>query len=111
MFKTPNLLCAFLAYRATQYLQDLLDNDAVVPEESETLDAIFKEFSPSESPNPSEDSEKTASTNSGASELVLRREAVPHILRLFSLKKSVDADLYRAIEQARLRVGGGQQKT
>jgi hypothetical protein len=97
-----------LAYRATQYLQELLDNDAIVPEESEPLDAIFKEFSLSESSSPTEDPLKTTSTNNGIHELVLRREAVPSIVSLFSLKKSADADLYRAIEQARLRIGSGQ---
>jgi len=100
----------YKAYRATQYLQDLLDNGAIVPEGSEALDAILKEFSQSEPPSSTEEPLKSTSTNNGTQELVLRREAVPPIVNLFGLKKSADADLYRAIEQARLRIGSGQSK-
>lgn len=87
-----------------------MDNDIIAPEESEPLDAIFKEFSPSESSGPTKEPLKTTSTSNETHELVLRREAVPSIVSLFSLKESADADVYRAIEQARLRIGSGQTK-
>lgn len=95
----------FSAYRATQYLHDLLVNNAVVPEGSETLDAIFKNFSPPSSPSTVEES-----SSDGDHELLLSRGAVPAIITLFGLKESVNADLYRAIEQARLRIENGQLK-
>lgn len=104
------LTLAPIAYRATQYLQDLLVNDAIVPEGSEALDAIFKDFSPSESSTSTEGPPNTKSNQDGY-ELLLRREAVPAIVNLFGMKKGADADIYRAIEQARLRVENEQSKT
>ncbi|KAF9452920.1 hypothetical protein P691DRAFT_755954 [Macrolepiota fuliginosa MF-IS2] len=99
----------YRAYRATQYLQDLLANGVIVPEGSEALDAIFKDFSPPSTPS-EEESSNTVSKDARGHELLLRKEAVPTIVSLFGLKKSADADLYRAIEQARLRIENGRLK-
>jgi hypothetical protein len=38
--------------------------------------------------------------------LLLTRKAIPHILQLFGLPQSSAADMYRAVEQVRGRLGG-----
>lgn len=40
--------------------------------------------------------------------ILLTREAVPVILSVFGLEESAGGDLYRAVEQARVRVGSGR---
>lgn len=118
----------FPAYRATQYLQDFLINDAVIPEASESLDAIFQEFSPTPTNSQSSDAENSSKSemagiiedNSNAKgdknqddngrghQLLLRKDAVPALVNLFGLEESTSADLRRAIEQARLRIETGE---
>jgi hypothetical protein len=89
----------FPAYRATQYLGDLLINGAIIPEGNEALDSVIKKFSAPDEPQ---------ATNPQSHEVLLTREAVPAIISLLELKQSTHTDLYRAIEQARLRIERGQ---
>ena len=137
------------AYRASQYLQSLLDNGSIVPEESHSLDTIYKDYHPSSSSIPQnqgkqEKSEEglrqrhTSSSTSSSStsnsnpnsnspppplqeggeststsqtqpeqEVLLSRDAVPAIISIFGLKGATEeAELYRALIQARLRAEG-----
>ncbi|KXN81795.1 hypothetical protein AN958_03721 [Leucoagaricus sp. SymC.cos] len=97
----------YKAYRATQYLQNLLVNDVIVPERSDALDAIICECS---APVPSgKESQDISPSKVQDHEFLLTREAVPAIISLFELKQSVHTDLYRAIEQARLRIESGSR--
>ncbi|KAJ3561664.1 hypothetical protein NP233_g10058 [Leucocoprinus birnbaumii] len=94
----------YKAYRSSRYLQALLSNDSIVPESSDALDAIFKESS-APVVAAQEEPEEIASEKH---EIVLTRGAIPPITRLFELSESSNADLYRAIEQARLRLEGSR---
>ncbi|KAG5644545.1 hypothetical protein DXG03_008200 [Asterophora parasitica] len=114
------------AYRSSQYLQKLLDGGVIVPEPSEKLATVYRDFSPKliapvESPESSKDEktddtsapppESTSKANSSFKqqhEVLLTRDAVPAILSLFGLKEAAGADLLRAVEQARVRVKSGR---
>ncbi|KAL0067519.1 hypothetical protein AAF712_005510 [Marasmius tenuissimus] len=73
----------YRAYRASQYLSTLVENKAIVPEPSDTLDAVY--------------------TTTPDTELLLAREVVPTVVSSFDLSKSATKDIYRAIEQANTR--------
>ncbi|RDB18941.1 hypothetical protein Hypma_014293 [Hypsizygus marmoreus] len=99
----------YKAYRASQYLQSLLDAGIIIPEPSPLLDAVHKDYSSAEKPlsSPSSSAE-SQSTPPRRHELLLTRDAVPAILNVFVLKPSAGADLLRAVEQARVRVRSGR---
>ncbi|KAH7927756.1 hypothetical protein BV22DRAFT_247735 [Leucogyrophana mollusca] len=122
----------YRAYRSSQYLSSLLDHGLIVPKPSEELDQLYASSAPSApvsshanaapSSNPSSEtlsqSHSSTSTNrfdtSGQQDapkppqrLLLTRKAVPRILELFGLPESAGADMYRAVEQVRGRLGGG----
>jgi len=97
----------YRAYKASQYLDTLLEHNVIVPEESQPLDSAYTQHAPRSDSNPgSETMEKSIGGPKNGSQhvLLLTRDAVPAITRLFSLKSTAEADLYRAVEQARLRV-------
>ncbi|TFK73650.1 hypothetical protein BDN72DRAFT_869039 [Pluteus cervinus] len=135
----------YRAYRASQYLQSLIDNGSIVPEESHSLDTIYKDYHPSSSTssipqNQGEQQEKpeeglrqrhtssssipsSSSTTSDATpnppppppqegeptsqEILLSRDAVPAIMSIFGSNGGTEeAELYRALEQAKLRAEG-----
>ncbi|KAG6896986.1 hypothetical protein C0992_004766 [Termitomyces sp. T32_za158] len=116
----PFFFCAwrswshYKAYRASQYLQSLLDNEALVPEASEAFDAVYRDYSPTRTAIPSPDGSKDEKSDSNSKssteqhELLLTRDAVPSILHTFNLKPTSGADLLRAVEQARVRVLSGR---
>ncbi|KAF8073504.1 mitochondrial K+-H+ exchange-related-domain-containing protein [Lyophyllum atratum] len=118
----PFFFCAwrswshYKAYRASQYLQGLLDSGVIVPEASEALDGVYKEFSPNHHLITSAESlenDKNEATSKPESkplqhEVLLTRDAVPAILNIFGLGSSAGADLLRAVEQARVRVQSGR---
>ncbi|KAF8625981.1 hypothetical protein AX17_006705 [Amanita inopinata Kibby_2008] len=101
----------YRAYKASQYLDTLLENGIIVPEESQSLDSVYAS-SPASLPSlkPESETDDTGAQSRRTKDkeaqhtILLTREAVPAIIRLFSLKSSAEADLYRAVEQARLRV-------
>jgi hypothetical protein len=102
------------AYRSSQYLQSLLQHDIIVPEPSEALDNVYKQPSAKSAP-PDLDSSPSASANTSSPtgaehEILLTREAVPDVLKTFDIAEGSTggADLYRAVEQARLRVESGR---
>jgi hypothetical protein len=92
------------AYRASQYLESLLDSGAIVPQASQQLDKIYDDFAlpakRSVSSSPS-----TSLVNKSTQEPLLTRDAVPVIVARLKLKES--ADMYRAVEQARVRIKAG----
>jgi len=106
------------AYRASQYLEKLIDQGAIVPEASEDLNKLYAEHDPSQSNEAAASSSDTHSTNPHSSPdstanpepapppLLLTRAAIPAIVSLFNLTGHSSADMYRALEQARLRNAG-----
>ena len=113
-FHLPSL---HVAYKASQYLTSLLENDIIVPEESQLLDIVYNQYAPHSPFEFKVDAEKSKddqnfelkfSRGEPQHDLLLSREAVPNIARIFSFEPSAEADLYRAIEQAQLRVAKGR---
>ncbi|KAI6039358.1 mitochondrial K+-H+ exchange-related-domain-containing protein [Pisolithus marmoratus] len=126
----------YRAYKSSQYLSSLIDQGFVRPEPNQKLDEVYRSFSPPASKDnntllnglqlPSSDeramsesatdsdqrsapSSSTADNNAGSvpHRLLLSRKAVPRILELFSLPDSAAADMYRAMEQVRVRLQVG----
>jgi hypothetical protein len=111
-----------IAYRSSQYLQSLLDHDIIVPEASEPLDEVYKLYARTTPSASCDDPDSVSKSNFSSSEVsipktnpdrepqhtLLGPEAVPAILSLFKLESTTSGDLYRAIEQARLRVASGR---
>lgn len=103
------------AYRATDYLEKLIDHGAIVPEASEELDKLYAEYDPSKTspPTPSSTSDgkldttdSTTKSEPAPNNNLLTRAAVPAIQSTFNLTGTAVADVYRALEQARLRSTG-----
>ena len=119
-----------LAYRASEYLETLIDEGAIVPKASEELDKLYAEYDPlksntstSESSAPLTSGVNTNPTNQRpspnshsstdsklSSPLLLTGSAIPAVVSLFNLTGHSSADMYRALEQARLR-GVGARST
>ncbi|KAE9393883.1 hypothetical protein BT96DRAFT_828553 [Gymnopus androsaceus JB14] len=100
----------YRAYRASQYLNALIKHGHVVSAPSLELDAIYKQFGTksitAEAAPPSSEDAKAQSSSQPATEdveMLLTREAVPAIVSTFSLEETAASDMYRAIEQARVR--------
>lgn len=115
----------YKAWRSSQYLQALLDQGRIVPEASEELDKVYEEHPPSPSPaeeaaaaadstssSPSPSSSSTGGESSTAQpyERLLSKHAVKPLLEAFELGSQAEADLYRAVEQARVRIETGKIK-
>ncbi|KAF9013178.1 mitochondrial K+-H+ exchange-related-domain-containing protein [Cyathus striatus] len=126
----------YRAYKASQYLTNLLESGAIVPEASERLDEIYKHYPPRSSSSSSEPTSNSSdagykdsstslpkeptssiipSTEPASSQgpepqhkLLLTRDAIPAILALFELKSNAGSDMLRAVEQARVRVASGR---
>jgi len=81
------------AFKASEYLQRLIDQGALVPEPSETLDKIYESY-----PAPEHD------LPSNQRPALLTRDAVPALLEAFQLEGAqAESDFYRALEQAQSR--------
>jgi len=91
------------AYRASQYLQSLLQHDMIRPEASEALDQVYRT---STTVSPSSRMPFENSPSQSRHELLLTRDAVPAILEAINVEpgSTVAGDLYRAVEQAKTRV-------
>jgi hypothetical protein len=100
------------AYKASQYLNTLLEHNVIVPDESQLLDVVYEQYDPR--PPFESDAEKNDGVQSqiGRGEqqhaLLLTRDAVPIIARMFSFEPSAEVDLDRAVKQAQLRVASGR---
>lgn len=95
----------FSAYRATQYLHDLVVNDVIEPEGNEGLDAIITKGSDHvvSEKFPANSSESKEGDNNSEL-LLLNRDTISSISTLFGLKASANVDLSRAIGQTRQRM-------
>ncbi|KAH6885109.1 mitochondrial K+-H+ exchange-related-domain-containing protein [Coprinopsis sp. MPI-PUGE-AT-0042] len=123
----------YKAWRSSQYLQALLDQGRIVPEAREELDSVYENHPPSSSSSPSaapSSSINSTSTLTEASpssstaaaptpekssthgeekyERLLSKHAIPPLLSVMELDTSAEADLYRAVEQARVRIEMGK---
>lgn len=103
---------ALSAYRASQYLKALIKHGHIVSAPSLELDAIYKRFGPESVTTPlSPEDVKAHSSDTEDAEMLLTRDAVPAIVSTLSLEKSVASDIYRAIEQARVRTTSTKQSS
>jgi len=102
----------YRAYKASDYLQSLLQRGAIVPRHDADLDGII--YARHAHLNASHDeteavsgTEKDEGGRAEEKKVLLRRDAVPHILELYGLPESAASNIYRAVEQAcaRLRKG------
>ncbi|OCH88456.1 hypothetical protein OBBRIDRAFT_795226 [Obba rivulosa] len=117
----PFFFCAwrswshYRAYKASSYLERFVEQGAIVPEPSAELDKIYAEYAPRPPPSPSPSAPKpdgpplspnTAHTSTPA-HLLLSRHAIPALTRALQLPPdtSFAADVLRALEQARIRLG------
>ncbi|EJC97923.1 uncharacterized protein FOMMEDRAFT_97733 [Fomitiporia mediterranea MF3/22] len=103
----------YRAFKASSYLEALMDKGAIRAEPNIALDKVYETYKPdpppttkSLSPESSTDSTTTARENEdeNAERIVLGKEAVPKIVSLFDLPPSAAADLYRALEQTESRL-------
>lgn len=87
-----------------------MQRGGIVPHHDANLDGIYAKHAHSDA---SHDETKSVSGTEKDEEgreeknVLLRRDAVPHILELYGLPESAASDIYRAVEQAcaRLRKG------
>ncbi|TCD62234.1 hypothetical protein EIP91_007193 [Steccherinum ochraceum] len=120
-----------VAYKASAYLEQLLHRGAILPEESAELDTVYAEYAPKSTPPPQapsaalesskpadldSDASSTSTSSSPSSEpkttsdpppegtLLLTREAVPALTKALDLGSGFASEMYRALEQARLRL-------
>ncbi|OSD07619.1 hypothetical protein PYCCODRAFT_1430864 [Trametes coccinea BRFM310] len=120
----------YRAYKASQYLEGFLKQGAIVPQTSTELDVIYAKYAPAALPTPpappppSEHSspphhndhgaqdEKAGTYAGGGARLLLTKEAVPELQKVLELPEdsTFAADVYRALEQARLRLEGPQKQ-
>ncbi|KAJ3524212.1 hypothetical protein NM688_g8600 [Phlebia brevispora] len=116
----------YRAYQASSYLEKVLSRGAIIPQPSQELDAIYAKYAPpllpqgsAGRPEESSGEEKRKDLDSDASEtpdleksldgegrFLLTREAIPELSSLFNMRpeSSFAPEVYRALEQARLRV-------
>lgn len=102
--------CDATVYRASQYLQSLLQHDMIRPEASEALDQVYGTLLLCSPHHESASSSSQMPFENGSSqvrqELLLTRDAVPAVLAAIKVEpgSTVAGDLYRAVEQAKARV-------
>ncbi|KAI0755380.1 mitochondrial K+-H+ exchange-related-domain-containing protein [Daedaleopsis nitida] len=108
----------YRAYKASQYLEGFLHQGAIVPETSAPLDAVYAKYAPPPDAQPQKSSEPSStalhssdthsSTSTSGARLLLPRDAVPELVKALELpeESTFAADMYRALEQARIRVEG-----
>ncbi|KAH9851625.1 mitochondrial K+-H+ exchange-related-domain-containing protein [Lenzites betulinus] len=124
----------YRAYKASHYLEGFLKQGAIAPQASTALDAIYAKYAPQpvSAPTPSAAVEHSAGKEQPppASEhasqspedehdaaahgvqLLLTKEAVPELEQALAIPEgsTFAADVYRALEQARLRLSEGGRK-
>ncbi|KAI0820453.1 mitochondrial K+-H+ exchange-related-domain-containing protein [Trametes gibbosa] len=120
----------YRAYKASHYLEGFLKQGAIVPQGSAELDVIYAKYAPQPLSAPASASdghaaEKAPPASEHASQpaedeheevhgvrLLLAKEAVPELEKALGIPEgsTFAADVYRALEQARLRLSEGGQK-
>jgi len=92
-----------------------LQRGAIVPHLDANLDYICASHAPSDAihgeTNSISESAKEGPKEEGSrteeTKVLLRRDAIPHILELYGLPESAASDIYRAVEQASARLRKG----
>ncbi|THH16858.1 hypothetical protein EW146_g3833 [Bondarzewia mesenterica] len=134
---TAPFMLVQVAYKASDYLQSMLERGAIVPQIDVNLDEIYiahsppRPLAPASTLSPSEilSREITPKVENGAQRsgpgattttpgdsssskkrVILTPDAVPPILSLFGLPSSAATDIHRAIEQAGVRLKKGVYK-
>lgn len=98
-------LCALcLAYKASDWLQSLLQRGAIVPHSDADLDDIYTSHAPSNALHDATKQTVSGDKKDEEQNVLLGRDAVPQILRLYGLPESAAADIYRAVAQANARL-------
>ncbi|KIJ52619.1 hypothetical protein M422DRAFT_776233 [Sphaerobolus stellatus SS14] len=106
----------FKALKAAEYMQILLDNGLIFPQENKALDEVLKKKATPPAPNtaqmpvvPTYGKHNLHASDSEHldHELLIRKEAIPNIIREMTLKPGAVDDLIRAFRQARHRVEDG----
>ncbi|KAF8523205.1 mitochondrial K+-H+ exchange-related-domain-containing protein [Gautieria morchelliformis] len=103
----------YRAWKASEYLQDLIKSNHILPLPSPELDQVYAScdvvFHPQSdklSKHTSEDNRPDPNKDPTSSQprLLLNGDAIPQILALFKLPDSAGSSILRAIEQARTRI-------
>ena len=114
LFPFPLTNTSSPAWRASQYLQSLIDSGAIHPEPSEALEILYRSYRPAPREQPTKEQEAEGKIIAARAnpdvDLLLSKDSVPAVLQILNLKPSAEADLYRALEQARLRLKRGEVK-
>lgn len=84
------------AYKASSYLGDLIKYDLIDSRASNDLDRMYGNLSPF--------SITEGGLAGSAQPRLLSAEAIPHIISLFDLPSSAERDIFRALEQTKLRL-------
>ncbi|KAF7979991.1 hypothetical protein HWV62_43822 [Athelia sp. TMB] len=93
----------------TRYLEALIEHGAIVPEESQELEQLKAQYeaphasTAQATPIPIKTSAEGEDSAPAPKNLLLSRSAIPPLLSTFGLKETVSTEMYRALEQARLR--------
>ncbi|KIY71562.1 hypothetical protein CYLTODRAFT_418785 [Cylindrobasidium torrendii FP15055 ss-10] len=93
----------YRAYRASEYLQALLLDNKIVAESDGKLDNIYHRYLPKALPPPESKSSQEEPKPPFNDQLLLTRDAIPVIRETFELDSSAEGEMYRALEQARVR--------
>ncbi|KZT18247.1 hypothetical protein NEOLEDRAFT_195584 [Neolentinus lepideus HHB14362 ss-1] len=104
------------ALKASQYLEALLERGSIVSEPSEELDRIYSSHTPKDPSSAYSPPRKTSSESASKPEtkndddvtdgILLSRDAVPSITSKFDMPPAAAADIYRALAQTSMRIGG-----
>jgi hypothetical protein len=95
----------FTAYKASDYLTNLINHGTIRPEPNALLDKLYSEYQPKALPPPTPDSTATPNPpQTDVPRVLLTREAIPFIKSTFELGSQEEADMYRAFEQAGKRM-------
>ncbi|KAG8709823.1 hypothetical protein FRC08_017988, partial [Ceratobasidium sp. 394] len=94
------------AHKASAYLLELVDQNAIKPSTSKELDRIYADTSPA--PPPGKPATPTASNDPNADPAVTLllsnpTATIPRILNAYALPKEAERSFLRAVEQARIR--------
>ncbi|GJJ13278.1 hypothetical protein Clacol_007529 [Clathrus columnatus] len=106
----------YKAWKSSEYMLDLIEEEAVVPHPNPTLDDIYATYPPILASHTDEraDAAMPHGKDSGEKDspdrpftpprLLLSSDGIPKIIETFKLSGSAKSDLHRAIQQAHVRI-------
>lgn len=86
----------YVAYKASEYLESLVERGAILPEPSIALDGIYTANPPKYT--------HTTDDLADKERVLLSKDAIPKIVDTFELPPSAAADLLRALDQTHTRL-------